>query len=141
MTITKGNKVKLEYQGTLDDGTIFDDSSRHGEPLEFEAGAGKVIQGFDSAVLGMKRGEEKTFRIEAANAYGEYHNELVKELPRSKLPPEDLVPGTMLLMGTPDGRQMPVKVLTINDTTATLDLNHPLAGQALTFKIKIVSVE
>lgn len=141
MAITKGNKIKLEYQGTLDDGTVFDDSSRHGELLEFEAGAGKVIRGFDSAVMGMEVGEEKTFRIDTANAYGEYHKELVKELPRSKLPPEELFPGAMLLMGTPDGAQMPVKVITINETTATLDLNHPLAGKALTFKIKVVSIE
>lgn len=141
MAITKGNKVKLEYQGTLDDGTVFDDSSRRGDLLEFEAGTGKVIQGFDTAVIGMEVGQEKTFRIDAAHAYGDYHKELIKELPRSRLPPEELFPGAILLMGTPDGAQMPVKVLTLNETTATLDLNHPLAGKALTFKIKVVSVD
>ena len=61
-TIKTGDKVKIEYTGTLDDGTIFDSSAEHGNPLEFQVGGGQVIKGFDDAVLGMKENEEKQFK-------------------------------------------------------------------------------
>ena len=59
MPATKGNKVKIEYTGTFEDGTVFDSSEKHGKPLEFELGAGMVIKGFEAAVEGMEEGEEK----------------------------------------------------------------------------------
>ena len=56
MTIKDGTKVKVEYVGTLDDGTVFDASEKQGKPLEFEIGAGQIIKGFENAVKGMKKG-------------------------------------------------------------------------------------
>lgn len=60
LTAKTGDKVKIEYTGTLDDGTVFDSNAEHGNLLEFEIGGGQVISGFDDAILGMKEGEEKT---------------------------------------------------------------------------------
>jgi FKBP-type peptidyl-prolyl cis-trans isomerase 2 len=139
--IKKGDKVKVNYTGTLDDGTVFD-SSTHGDhqhPLEFEAGAGQLIKGFDDAVIGMKVGDEKTVKIEAENAYGTHKPELVKKFPRNNLPPEAKV-GMILGLKTADGQQFPATIAAIGDKEVSLDLNHPLAGKNLTFKITVVEI-
>jgi len=71
-----GDTVKVNYTGTLQDGTQFDTSVGK-TPLEFVIGAGTVIKGFDAAVTGMKVGEKKTVTILAADAYGAYRDDLV----------------------------------------------------------------
>ena len=143
MAIKKGDKVKLDYEGKLDDGTVFD-SSKHGDhshPLEFEVGAGKVIKGFDEAVIGMEKGEEKTFKLTPEQAYGHSNPKLIQKLPKDKLPKEpEPKPGMMLMFATPEGKQFPAKIVEISDTEITVDLNHPLAGKNLNFKIKILEV-
>ncbi|MGQ9722330.1 MAG: FKBP-type peptidyl-prolyl cis-trans isomerase [Candidatus Jordarchaeum sp.] len=138
MPIKKGDKVKVEYTGKLDDGTIFD-SSEGRQPLEFEVGSGRIIKGFDQAVMGMERGEEKEFSIEPNDAYGDHDPDLLKKIPRDKLPAEAEV-GMMLMLKTPEGVQIPAEITEITDADVTIDLNHPLAGQTLNFKIKIVDI-
>lgn len=143
MAIKKGDIVKLEYEGRFDDGEIFD-SSKHGDhshPLEFEVGSGEVISGFDKAVMGMKEGEEKEFRIEPEEAYGERDERLKQKIPREIFSSEEeLKSGMMLMIKAPNGQQYPVKIVEVGKEEVTLDLNHPLAGKSLNFKIKILSV-
>lgn len=143
MTIKKGDAVKLDYEGSLDDGTVFD-SSKHGDhshPLEFGVGNGQVIPGFDNAVLGMKVGEEKTFKIEPKDAYGEVDENLVQQVPKSAFPPNmELKVGMTLGMHSPDGQRLTVVVKEIGKDSVKLDMNHPLAGKRLTFKIKILEI-
>jgi len=144
MAIEKGNKVKIEYEGSLDNGKVFDSSEKHGQPLEFFIGEGKVIPGFENAVIGMEKGQEKTVKIESKNAYGEKRPELMKKIPKTQLPKEaqdKVQPGMVLGMQTPQGQQASVMVVDVGEDDITLDLNHPLAGQNLTFKIKVVGVE
>ena len=139
--VKKGDKVKIEYSGTLDDGTVFDSSEKHGAPLEFEIGAKQVIPGFENAIIGMKKGEEKEVKLEPAQAYGERNDQLVKEVPKDQVPAEqELKQGMMLLMRLPNGMQVPVKVVKVTKQAITLDLNHPLAGKTLTFKIKVLDI-
>ncbi|MFX1254545.1 MAG: peptidylprolyl isomerase [Promethearchaeota archaeon] len=140
MAIKKGDKVKVHYTGTLEDGTVFD-TSEGKEPLEFEAGAGQLIKGFDDAVIGMETGEEKEIKIEPAEAYGDYNPELTQKVPRDSLPKEpEAKPGMTLLMELPDGKRFPATISEVTDEEVTLDLNHPLAGKTLLFKIKIEEI-
>ena len=81
MIVKKGSKVKVDYTGTFDDGTVFDASEKHGQPLEFEAGSGQVIKGFDDAVMGMKKGEEKKIVLPAKEAYGELYLSRLRRAP------------------------------------------------------------
>ncbi|WP_407356138.1 peptidylprolyl isomerase [Methanolobus sp. WCC5] len=139
MPIKDGDTIKIDYTGTLDDGTVFDSSANHDQPLEFTVGAGQVIPGFEEAVRGMEAGEEKTFRIEPAEAYGEHNPALAQSVPRSVIQCDmELTEGMMLMVGTTDGQQMPARISEISDENVTLDMNHPLAGKALTFNIKVV---
>jgi FKBP-type peptidyl-prolyl cis-trans isomerase 2 len=136
------DKVLVDYIGKLDDGEIFDRSDVHGKPLEFTLGAGQVIPGFEKAVLGMKVGEEKDIRFEAAEAYGMPNPELVKEVPRAQLPKEhEPKPGMMLVIGLPNGMQIPAKITSVTDDKVMMDLNHPLAGKALNFHLKLVGID
>jgi len=143
MVIEKGNKVKIEYEGSLDDGQVFDSSEKHGQVLEFTIGEGRVIPGFENAVIGMEKGQEKTIKIEPKDAYGETRPELMKKIPKEQIPEEardKVKPGMVLGMQTPQG-QIPVKIVEVGENDITLDLNHPLAGHNLNFKIKVVDVE
>ena len=144
MNVKKGSKIKVEYEGKLDNGEIFD-SSQHGDhshPLEFVVGEGQVITGFEKVVVGMKKGDEKEFEIEPQDAYGGYNDRLKKDIPKSALPQEqEPKEGMVLLLGTPDGRQFPVKISGVDKENITVDFNHPLAGKKLHFKIKVVEVQ
>lgn len=141
MEVKKGSKIKVEYEGKLDDGTVFDSSEKHGKPLEFEAGSGKVIPGFDKAIIGMKKGEEKEIKLKPEEAYGEPKPQLVKKVPREQLPKDqEIKAGMVLAVGLPTGQQIPARVAKAEEKEITIDLNHPLAGKTLNFKIKVVDV-
>ncbi len=139
---TKGQKVKAHYRGTLDDESVFDSSYDRGEPIEFVAGAGQMIPGFDAAVLEMEVGEKRTVRIPASEAYGEYDESNVAEIPLAAIPNAEQLPvGEHIVLPTPNGGAMRVKVLKVENGNAYFDANHELAGQALTFEIELVSAE
>ena len=141
MPIKNGDKVKIEYTGKLDDGTIFDSSEMHGVPLEFKVGAKQVIKGFENAIIGMEKGEEKEIKLEPKEAYGYPDEQLIKNVPKDKMPQGgEIKPGMLLGLTLPNGAQVPAKVLEVTDTEVIIDLNHPLAGKTLNFKIKAVDV-
>ena len=139
--VSAGNTVKVHYTGKLQDGTVFD-SSHDREPLEFTVGEGQIIPGFEEAVSGMQEGEEKTVSIPPEQAYGEHQEEAIVELERTQLP-EEIEPeqGMQLQLQGQDGRAFPAVVTEIGDEIITLDANHPLAGETLTFEIELVEVE
>ena len=140
MAIKKGDRVKIEYKGTFDNGEVFD-SSEGKEPIEFVAGEGKVIPGFDNAVMGMEKNQEKEVKIASKDAYGEHNPDLIKKVPREVLPKEQTPkPGMILGMKAPNGQQMMARITEVTDKEITIDLNHPLAGKNLNFKIKVVDI-
>lgn len=137
----EGKKVKVHYTGTLQDGTKFDSSLDRGEPLEFVCMAGQMIPGFDAAVKEMEQGETKTVVIPAADAYGEYREDLVQKVPVDQIPNADALPvGQTVYMQSPTGQPFPVMVREIADGVVTFDMNHELAGKDLTFEITLVEV-
>ncbi len=86
-------------------------------------------------------GEETEVRLQPAEAYGEHNAELVSKIPREQLQlPEGIEQGMVLAIALPDGRQTPAKVTELTDDEITLDLNHPMAGKILNFKIKVVEI-
>lgn len=138
MGIKNGDRVKVHYTGKLEDGQIFD-SSLEREPLEFVVGAGQVISGFEEAIIDMEIGEKKTFTIMAEEAYGIAREDLKFSVQRSMLP-EGVQLGDMLEAYQPDGNVFVVKVDELNDLTAILDANHPLAGKNLIFDVEIIDI-
>jgi FKBP-type peptidyl-prolyl cis-trans isomerase 2 len=139
--VKNGDIVRVHYHGKLTDGTTFD-SSEGRAPLEFEVGAGMMIPGFDSGVLGMSIGEKKTINIPAEEAYGLAQDDLLMEFPIDRFPP-DMKPevGMTLNMSDGQGQQFPVVIADVKDDIVILDANHPLAGKELIFDIEIIEIE
>ncbi len=136
----KGDTVKVHYTGTLEDGTMFDTSAER-EPLKFTVGGGEVIAGFDTAVIEMSIGDKKVTVIPADQAYGEHSKDLVTDVDRERFPADmELEIGQQLQVGLQDGNQAVVMIVDLSDTSVTLDANHPLAGQQLTFEIELVEI-
>ena len=138
-TAKQGDTVRIHYTGTLDDGKTFD-SSEGNEPLEFKLGARQVIAGFENAVEGMAPGEEKTVSIEPAEAYGERDENLVQTVERDRFPADAQIDiGTQFQASTQNGPVV-VTVVEMNDDDVTIYANHMLAGQRLTFALRLVEV-
>lgn len=136
----QGDCVKVHYRGSLDSGEVFD-TSQDREPLEFTIGEGRVIAGFEDAVVGMVAGEEKSVRIPSAEAYGERREDMVAVFNSGQFP-EDLAPavGQILQLKREDGMLIQVMVTDVTGDQVTLDANHPLAGKDLIFDLKLVDI-
>ncbi|PJE36677.1 peptidylprolyl isomerase [Pseudooceanicola lipolyticus] len=138
--VKPGDTVHIHYTGTLRDGTTFD-SSEGRDPLQFEVGSGQIIPGLDKAIPGMEVGDKKTVNVPCDEAYGPVDPQMRQAVPREGIPddiPLDL--GTRLQMQTQQGQVTPVTVVEVTDEQVTLDANHPLAGQDLTFAIELVHI-
>ena len=138
--VKKGSKVKVFYTGKLKDGTVFE-SNLGQQPLEFVVGKGKVIKGFEKAVLDMQLGQTKTVTIKPADAYGPRDQELVRTVGRATLPPS-LTPelNREIACTLDDGSEIDGTVTAIEADTITVDGNHPLAGKNLLFDLKLVGI-
>ncbi len=136
----EGDTVKIHYTGTLDDGTVFD-TSENRQPLAIIIGKGRIIPALEDALVGMDAGESKTLKIAAVDAYGSYDEGLVKTVGRNVLA-DGLEPevGQRLKGTRMDGQTFGVTVTDVSDKSVTLDANHPLAGEDLTFDIQLVGV-
>ncbi|MBA5778306.1 peptidylprolyl isomerase [Stappia sp. F7233] len=141
MTMAKqGDIVRIHYTGRFDDGTEFD-SSVGRSPLEFTLGAGEIIPGLEREIDGMAVGARKNVMISAEDAYGPHIAEHVQEVDRNLLPPE-IVPtiGTRLQAESGDGRTVVFTITAADETTVTLDANHPLAGKDLVFEVELIEI-
>lgn len=135
-----GDKVKVHYHGTLSDGSIFD-SSKDREPLEFTLGEKQVIPGFEETVIGMTIGEKRSTAIPSDKAYGPRQDGLILKVPKDQFPPE-INPeiGQQLQIPQQNGQVAVVIVTDVQKEEVTLDGNHPLAGQDLTFEIELIEI-
>jgi len=139
MVVEKGNKIKVDYTGSFEDGEVFDSSEKHGQALDFVAGAGMVVKGFDDAVIGMDVGEEKEVTLKPEDAYGMPDERAIQKVPKENFPAE-AKEGMMIGVPLPNGQQIPAKIAKIGEKEVTLDMNHPMAGKTLVFKIKVIEV-
>ena len=138
--VKEGDTVKVHYTGKLKDKSVFD-SSQDAEPLELTVGSGQVIPGFEQAVVGMGVGDSKTVEIVAAEAYGPYRDELIVKVDKEQIPEDiPIKVGQPLVLRQAEGPPIRVMVTDISDQSVTLDANHPLAGEDLTFEVELVEI-
>lgn len=139
--VREGATVTLDYVLMLDDGTVYY-SSIGNEPLQAILGQGQLLPGFEEQVIGMQVGEIRTFTLPPEKAYGSYRPDMVGTLDRSQLAagvePEI---GKQVQTELKDGTPTLAIITSFTDTTVTLDANHPLAGQNLTFQIKLLKID
>ena len=140
MLITNQHVVAIDYTLSNDAGEVID-SSAGGEPLVYLHGAGNIIAGLEKALAGKAVGDELDVSIEPEDAYGEYSAELITNLGREMFEGVDqLEVGMQFHASAPDGGMQIVTIRDIDGDQVTIDGNHPLAGQQLNFKVKVVSV-
>ncbi|MEN8139847.1 MAG: peptidylprolyl isomerase [Thermodesulfobacteriota bacterium] len=140
MTIKNGDKISVHYTGTLENGEVFD-SSRNRGTLDFTVGAGQMIKGFDSAMVGRKESEQISITLAPAEAYGDRNEEMIFGMPRANFPEDmELEIGMQLQLADQQGQPIPATVAAIGDDEVQMDLNHPMAGKTLNFDIEIVKV-
>jgi len=139
--VENGSKVKVFYTGTLEDGKVFD-TNEGKDALEFTVGSKQVVPGFEEAVMGMAEGEEKEVTITPDKAYGERNEQFMQVLPKDKIPVNfELKVGQMLMFKHPKGHHIPAMIKEIKGDEVHIDLNHPLAGKTLKFKIRVAGIE
>lgn len=138
--VKKGDAIRINYMGKLEDGTIFD-STEGGAPLEFKVGGGEFLADLENGVIGMSTGEIKVIHIPAERAYGLRKEERVFEYDRQRLP-EGFKPeiGQQFQMYRADGFPITVIIVGISETSVRTDCNHPLAGKNLTFHITLEGI-
>lgn len=140
MQVAANKAVSIDYTLTNDAGEVID-SSAGGEPLVYLHGAGNIIPGLEQALEGKQEGDELKVSVEPENAYGEFSPELVAVLGRSMFEGVDeLEVGMQFHASGPDGGMQIVTITALDGDEVTVDGNHPLAGQRLTFEVKVVNV-
>ncbi|MCJ7596211.1 MAG: peptidylprolyl isomerase, partial [Desulfobacterales bacterium] len=138
--VENGLFVSVDYKGTMKNGEVFD-SSQGRQPLEVEMGAGQLIAGLEKALMGMSLNEKKAFTLVAEEAYGHRDESLMHVFARADIPPEmDPQVGQTVALSSQEGRQIPAQVVKVDDQNVTIDMNHPLAGEELTFEIEVVGI-
>ena len=154
----KGDKVTIDFTGTLEDGTVFDTTLEHDEcetddccedeecgcesgPMELVIGEGEFFEQIENALVGMAPGDKKTVTIPAVDAFGDYDEEKAFSVAREQVP-EDIEPhvGQELELTGEDDETMVVTVVAVNDEFITLDANHPLAGEEVTYEFQLVEI-
>jgi peptidylprolyl isomerase len=137
--VRNGQIAKVHYKGTLDNGSVFD-STEGKEPLTFEVGTRQVVPGFEDAVREMQVGETRTVRVGCREAFGEPQEEMVVSIPKKGFPKNiDPQEGMVLQMQTQEGT-LPAEIVDVSDDVVTLDANHPLVGEDLTFEVTLLEV-
>jgi peptidylprolyl isomerase len=140
-TAAIGDKVAVFYTGTLDDGTEFD-SNMNGTPLNLTLGSHQIIPGFEEALVGMTKDQVKKVTLPVDEAYGPYRPELIHTVNRT-----GAIANTSFEVGNyymihraSDNAESMIKVLNVTPATVTWDENNPLAGQNLTFILKVAGI-
>ena len=138
--VQTGQTVSIHYVGTFEDGTEFDSSRGRGEPLAVQVGVGQVIPGFDEALQGMAIGEVKNISLSPEKAYGPRIEDAVQAVPKNAFPEDfQLIEGAQVQGQGPAGPVL-ATIQSWDESTVTVDMNHPLAGKSLNFEIELVSV-
>ncbi|MBD3225631.1 MAG: peptidylprolyl isomerase [Caldithrix sp.] len=141
MKIQKDKVVSMHYKVELENGEVVDNSFERDEPLSFLVGHNQILGELESEIMDMEPEQKKEVSLNAADAYGEWDEKLLQIVQRTQIPDDiDLKKGQWLTGKQESGETVNVKVHDFNQDEVTLDMNHPLAGESLTFNVEIVDV-
>jgi FKBP-type peptidyl-prolyl cis-trans isomerase 2 len=140
LVIEEGKTVSIEYTLKLDDGTTVDTNVGQ-DPLSYTQGGGQILPALEEALTGLAVGDTKEVSLTAEQGYGPVNPEAFQEVSLDTIPEDARQVGATLIATAPNGQQQPIRVHELKDDTIVLDLNHPLAGEALNFDLKILAIE
>ena len=140
-TVENGSVVQVHYRGTYTDGEQFDSSYERNTPMTIKVGAGQVLPGFDSALVGMEVGQTKHVSLGKSDAYGDRNPNAYAAIPLTNFPTDfasQLSKGATIPLTDPKGNNVLGTVESINEESIIFDMNHPMAGKDLEFDIEVV---
>lgn len=141
MKVGERTVVTMDYVLKYDDGEVIESSIESNNPIQFVYGKGQILPALEQAILGLEAGDTKTVRLTPEEAYGEWKEEGVANIPRNQFPPDaDVEVGMMFMMESEDGNSMPMTIVKVEGDDVTVDFNHPLAGEELIFDITVKDV-
>ncbi len=142
MKIQPNTFVSLDYSLRDGDGNLLDSSDGEGgEPIDYIHGYGMLVPGLEAKLVGLATGDERELVVAAEDGYGEHDDDLVITVDRAQFPnPRKIKPGDEFLAEAPDGDELPMRVVEVRGDAVLVDANHPLAGLALHYKVKILVV-
>ena len=140
MDVAPGLVVTLEYTVRLASGALLDSTGGCG-PISILHGSGQLFSPLEERIAGMRAGETRELRIPAEDAYGPWHESLVREIPRDRLPPDlELTVGEEYRLKGPDGKPLRFRLLELGDDAVRADFNAPNAGQGLVATVTVIGV-
>jgi FKBP-type peptidyl-prolyl cis-trans isomerase SlyD len=141
-TIQPNARVVLEYTLKDDKGEVLDSSdAEDGEPIVYVHGYGMLVPGLESALMGLALGEAKDVTVSPDEGFGDRDDELVLEIDRSDFPePKNVNIGDEVVAESPDGDEVPMRVVEVKEETVIVDANHPLAGVTLRYSVKVKEI-
>ena len=138
LLIDSGTKVTLHFSLALDNGHVVD-SNFDGAPATFMVGDGNLLPGFETQLMGLSDGDEREFLIPQESAFGQHNPQNVQDVDRSNFSADEVELGTVFSFQNGEG-ELPGVVIEVGKKEVRVDFNHPLAGQTISFKVKIMTV-
>lgn len=135
-----GQTVKVHYQGTFDDGTVFVDTMQDGETVEFVVGSHEMLPAFEIAVSELAPGESCSIHVPAERAYGTYDNNLVITVPLASVPEAAQLSAGDYFYVKLGEQTAAVKIISKNETSLVVDCNHELAGKDINYSIELLEI-
>ncbi len=141
-TIQPNARVVLEYTLKDEKGTVLDSSdAEDGEPIVYVHGYGMLVPGLEAALMGLEVGSVKDVTVSPDEGFGDRDDELVLEIDRGDFPdPKKVAIGDEVVAESPDGDEVPMRVVEIKTDTIVVDANHPLAGVTLRYAVVVKEV-
>jgi FKBP-type peptidyl-prolyl cis-trans isomerase SlyD len=141
-SIQSNARVVLEYTLRDEKGEVLDSSdAEDGEPIVYVHGYGMLVPGLEGALVGLEQGATKDVTVEPAEGFGDRDDELVLEIDKTDFPdPKNVTIGDEVVAESPDGDEVPMRVVEVKDETVVVDANHPLAGVTLRYSVKVKEI-
>ncbi len=140
LSIGPGTRVNLNFALVLEDGSEIDNNFES-DPVSFVFGDGNVLAGFEQKLVGLVAGDTKEIAVSPEDGFGQPNPNNVQEVKRSSFGPEELSLGLVCSFADAEGGELPGVIVGLDESTVTVDFNHPLAGRTVIFKVAIHSVE
>ncbi len=138
--VEAGRKVTIEFTVQLDDGTTVE-TNVGGTPVVYEQGGNMMLPALQAEIAGLKVNDTKKVKLTPEQAYGKIKPDAFESMPLDRIPESERVAGMVLLVRDPLGQPRVVRIHEVREDSIVLNLNHPLAGQNLSFDVKILAIE
>lgn len=141
MNVSTGDTIVLHYKLSSRDGADIE-STFDEEPVEITLGQGELAWNLENCLLGLPLHERHVFMLEAAQAFGNWNEDLVQRIALSEFPAEmQLAPQMMVEFALPNGTTMPGVIREIDQSEAVVDFNHPLSDCPVDFEVEVLEIK